>query len=93
MVSLVSLVRVISLVRVVSLVRVFSFFLFKMVPFFASRAAAEPYDGVGGGGGRRGDVLLFFRIFGMKKHMEELEWMFLLFFLSLKFCLTPSGCD
>ena len=26
---------------------------------FASRAAAEPYDGVGGGG-RPGDVLLFF---------------------------------
>ena len=40
--------------------------------FFASRAAAEPYDGVIKGGGSRGRFA-FLPIFGMKKHMEELE--------------------
>ena len=41
--------------------------------FFASRAAAEPYDGViKGGWGWRGRFA-FLHIFGMKKHMEELE--------------------
>ena len=35
----------------------------------ASRAAAEPYDGVIQGGGR----FAFLHIFGMEKHMEVFE--------------------
>ena len=42
---------------------------------FASRAAAEPYDGVGGGGGRRGDVLLFFAFLAWRSIWKSLNGM------------------